>query len=496
MSDHFNHEPPGPEEEKAGGYPENSYEETPWNDYAPPAYTQQPPANQNNGWQGTGTQYPPQYNYNYRQGPYPPYYPPNTPPKQKMPTALKVFIFIVSFIAAGSIAGFFIYAAYTGITQSAQGGYKQFYNNDDLDEFFKQYEEQYGKKEEQPGNGVPPSAQIPKNDNKIEQPDIDITPFTSGITINPKPKTKELTAEEVYEKVVQSTVGIVATIPLADGSTEDSGGTGMFISADGYILTNSHVIGNTKGSGIKITTHDGQEYPAVVVSFDKTTDLAILKTEDHGFTPVEFGSADDLNIGEWVIAIGNPGGAKFSGSLTRGVISGLDRSVGSYSSNGMTYIQTDAAINPGNSGGPLVNMYGQVVGINSSKIIAQYYEGMGFSIPVTKAKEIVDQLLSSGYVSGRTRLGITGQNVLYSTPGGVSIVAINDESSFTGTNAQVGDVITNVDGVDITSLTVLADTLLNYSPGDKVEITLYRPDTEEEITVTATLLEDKGETQG
>ena len=327
------------------------------------------------------------------------------------------------------------------------------------------------------------------------EPDIDVTPYTDGIKITKKPSGSELSAEEVYAKVLPSTVTVYSKVATTTGDYSESYGTGIFITENGYIVTNSHVVNNTKSTIVSITTSDGTEHDCVIVGFDKTTDLAILKIDGKGYTPAEFGDADELSIGEWVIAVGNPGGTEFSGSLTRGVISGLDRTVGSYSSNGMTYIQTDAAINPGNSGGPLVNMYGQVVGINSSKIVADYYEGMGFAIPVSKAKDIIDQLLSTGYVEGRVRLGITGMNYQDFTLQGVEIVSIEENSGFADTDAKEGDVITAIDGNEVTSLTTLANELLSYSPGDTCEVTIVHPANGNEYKVTITLLADEGETQ-
>ena len=222
--------------------------------------------------------------------------------------------------------------------------------------------------------------------------------------------------------------------------------------------------------------------------------------------PAEFGDSDDLRMGQWVVAIGNPGGEQFSGSITRGVISGLNRSVGSYSSNGMTYIQTDAAINPGNSGGPLVNLHGQVIGISSAKIVSEQYEGMGFAIPITGAKSIIDDLLAGGYVQGRVRFGIKGtaitqmQAAMYDVPQGFMISEIDEDSCFNGTDVQAYDIITAIDDTETKSLEELANALLNYKPGDTAEIHLFRPNESgvggEEFIVTVTLLEDKGETQG
>ncbi len=200
-----------------------------------------------------------------------------------------------------------------------------------------------------------------------------------------------------------------------------------------------------------------------------------------------------------MVAIGNPRGLTLAGSVTQGIVSAVNRSLSS-SPEDFTYIQTDAAINPGNSGGPLVNMYGQVIGINSSKIITDGYEGMGFAIPVSKAQSIINELLSGGYVKGRTRLGITGMEVsdamvaLYQMPQGFMISEIGEESAFTGTEAREGDIITAIDGETVTSLSDISNLLLKYAPGDTAEITLYRQNGTE-LKVTVTLLEDKGETQ-
>ena len=363
-----------------------------------------------------------------------------------------------------------------------------------------EYSEKSGENEESSSDeDKTESSRTEDTEKTYTQPDIEVEPYEDGLTISGKPDTEELSAQQVYDKVLPSTVTVLAEIPTSDGSYYESSGSGIIITESGFLITNSHVIGNTKSSVITVTTSDGEKHECITVGFDKTTDLAVLKMAGTGYVAAELGKAEELSIGEWVIAIGTPGGSGFSGSLTRGVISGLDREVGTYSSNGMTYIQTDAAINPGNSGGPLVNMYGQVVGINSSKIVADYYEGMGFAIPISKAEDIIEQLLSAGYVEGRVRLGIMAATYYYGTIGlGVEIISIDEDSAFTGTEAQAGDIITAIDDVSITDMTTLANALLSYKEGDEAEVNLVRVSEDgnsEEITVTIKLISDEGQTQ-
>ena len=423
---------------------------------------------------------------------------PARPPKKKMSTGLKVFIWIASILAAAAILGFGAYLAYHAASMPGSGNDfgGRFPSGPSVPRLPGEDRDDRDDWNDGEGDGIPDfdDGVIPPDEGD-PTPDVDVTPNTEGITIHKQPEGEELSAQEVYQKVVKSTVTVAVTY---NGS--NSTGTGIIATSDGYIITNSHVVMNSKSSVVEITAYDGQQYEAVVVGVDRTTDLAILKTNDYDFTPAEFGDSGELAIGDSVVAIGNPGGAKFSGSMTGGYISGLDRAVGSYSENGMTYIQTDAAINPGNSGGPLVNMYGQVVGINSSKIVSDGYEGMGFAIPVSKAQSIINELLSGGYVKGRTRLGITGADVtssmamFYGMPQGFVIYEIPEDSAFTGTEAREGDVIIAIDGETVTGLTDISNLLLRHAPGDKATVTLYRQDGTE-LEVTITLLEDKGETQ-
>ena len=406
---------------------------------------------------------------------------PNPPQAQKrrMPTGLRVLLIVMSVLLAGSVIGFASFGVYTALTTSRPSAFSDF---------------------SQPSPADPGEENAEPEVSAPALPDIEVVPNTEGIALNSTPTGAPMSAAEVYNKVLPSTVLVVTTTENSVGT-----GTGIFATEDGYIITNSHVVLNSKSVAVQVKTNDGAFHDAVVVGYDKTTDLAVLKIEGSGYTPAEFGNSDELVMGQEVLAIGNPGGEQFSGSLTGGIVSGLNRSVGEYSSNGMTYIQTDAAINPGNSGGPLVNMYGQVIGINSAKIVSEQYEGMGFAIPTSGGKAIIDDLLSGGYVQGRVRFGIKGNEItemqasMYSVQTGFMIQEIDADSSFNGTDVQVYDIITAVDGVETPTLDALSDALLAYGPGDTVTVSLFRPNENgvggEAFEATVTLLEDKGETQ-
>lgn len=331
-------------------------------------------------------------------------------------------------------------------------------------------------------------------------------PDSEGITIEPHPTGEAMTATEVYKKVIQSVVGVQTTL----GQNETSEGTGIIASSDGYILTNAHVINYSKDYPVKVVLHNNKSYEAKVVGYDKTSDIAVLKINATGLSAATFGSIDGMQVGDRVIAIGNPGGLSFAGSLTGGYISALDRTIEDHSENGMTYIQTDAAINPGNSGGPLVNLYGQVIGINSNKIVATGYEGMGFAIPISRAKTIIDDLITHGYVSGRTRLGIKAKTVdamysqLYGYPQGVLVVAIDPDSTLDDSGVVQGDIIIEADGTKIVDFDSLSAVLARHKPGDTISMKVYSTSLSETAgggkagttrEVKVTLLEDRGETQ-
>ena len=326
----------------------------------------------------------------------------------------------------------------------------------------------------------------------------------SGMKLESNPKdaktNNSYTSAKASEKVSDSVVGILCysdDVPdQADTTTASSQGSGIIFSQDGYVITNAHVIGNSKTAyAIRVVTSDGKVYKAGVVGYDSRTDIAVLKMDDaKGLTPATFGDSSQLEVGQDIIVVGNPGGLDYQNTTTKGVISALDRKL---STSSLTkYIQTDAAINPGNSGGPLVNYYGQVVGITTSKIVSETYEGMGFAIPSQTVKNIVDTLVKNGYVEGRVKIGISGIAVTsdqasnYNIPQGIYVQSIVSGGPCDGTSLEEGDIITEVDGETITSFADVYAILETHKPGDKIKVKYYSSssgDGEVEIT----LQEDK-----
>ena len=290
----------------------------------------------------------------------------------------------------------------------------------------------------------------------------------------------QLTITDRYNKVLPSTVGIVGYIQSQQSifGGEQSQGSGIILSADGYIVTNAHVVSGA--TSIKVVLNDNSEYNATVVGSDEKTDLAVLKIDATGLTPAEFGNSDQMQIGEQVIAIGNPGGLELAGTLTVGYVSAVNRPITTTGGSTIDCIQTDAAINPGNSGGALVNSYGQVIGINSQKIAATEYEGIGFAISINEAQPIINDLIEYGYVRGRVVMGITMQIIdptfaaIYGYQPGIGVVSVEQNSPAAKAGLVAGDIITAIDGESITSQETLTSILEGHKPGDVIELTVYR----------------------
>ena len=283
----------------------------------------------------------------------------------------------------------------------------------------------------------------------------------------------------------------------SDSSVSPAGeGSGIIMSEDGYIITNAHVVEGA--TSLKVITSDGETYEAQLIGSDTVTDLAVVKIDATGLTAAEFGSSEDLRVADKVMAIGNPGGHELSSSVTIGYVSALNRPV-TNSETGYTVncIQTDAAINPGNSGGALVDMNGRVVGINSSKIAATEYEGLGFAIPSDTVQPIVSDLMEYGYVQDRPMLGITGQylNALQAAwnnvPSGFLVGEVNSEEA-TRSGLQANDIITAIGDTQVTSAGTIATYIADMKPGDTVTLTVYRYSTGQSLQIDLVLSENTG----
>lgn len=292
---------------------------------------------------------------------------------------------------------------------------------------------------------------------------------------------------------VTQNYGFMQTDTSDSSVSPASEGSGIIMSEDGYIITNAHVVEGA--TSLKVMTSDGETYEAQLIGSDTVTDLAVVKIDATGLTAAEFGSSEDLRVADKVMAIGNPGGHELSSSVTIGYVSALNRAISNNTTGyTMEYIQTDAAINPGNSGGALINEYGQVVGINSAKISATGYEGLGFAIPIDTAQPIISDLIQYGYVKDRAVLGISGQFIdsmtgrFYGLPQGEYVAQLNS-SEAQASGLQVGDVITAIDGQQLDSESTLRSAILSKKPGDTVTLQVYRSSTQQSATVELKLSE-------
>ena len=453
-------------------------------------YPQQPPAGNYGGYPGNapnggfqnfgGQQTPPQaapqnpqeYRWSYEdydkisQG--------NVGYKPKNNTGLKVFaavMTVVFLVTAAAFAGFILYS------RSRNGGDAALDNN------------------------ISSSSSESRRDGpqlSLEnRPAADEEEYTDGV----------LSTEEIAAKVRPSVVGIQTyrtEYPMQVYGT----GSGIIMSEDGYIVTNAHVVSGATG-GILVILDNNEEYDAEVVGIDEKTDVAVIKIDASNLTAAEFGNSDELVVGERIVAIGNPTGMNLAGSVTQGIVSGLKRliSVTNEETNEtieMEAIQVDAAINPGNSGGALINKYGQVVGINSSKLSSTQIEGIGFAIPISTAKPIVDDLIAYGYVRGRVLLGITYYPVSDAvgamsgyTPG-LWVQSVREDMDAYAKGLRAGDIITQIDGQDVRDSATVKGILSAKKPGDSVKLTVVQQSISGKIktyTINVTLAEDKGSSQ-
>ncbi len=321
--------------------------------------------------------------------------------------------------------------------------------------------------------------------HRIER-DPELTLHSSPTGVPNVPQNGGLSLQEIYEKTIQSVVSISCS-----GAYHTSTGTGVILTADGYVATNAHVIEGA--SAVQVILQDKQIFDAVIVGSDEITDLAVLKITAEGLSPATLGDSASLRVGDTVVAIGDPLGLALSGSMTDGIVSAINRDI-TIDGRTMTLIQTNAALNSGNSGGPLINCYGQVVGINTMKIGDQMstagVEGLGFAIPSSTVKDIVNQLIAQGYVSGRPTLGIEGEGLTsfyqlyFHLPSGLQITKLDPNSDAAKQGIQVGDVIIAVNGIRVTSQEALDSMVYACEVGDTVEVTIYRGGRQGTFTLT------------
>ena len=292
----------------------------------------------------------------------------------------------------------------------------------------------------------------------------------------------EMSYGDIYERCAPSVVSV--STAAYGGSCS---GTGVIMQSDGYIITNAHVIEGAYG--ISVTLWDGKQFSAAVIGMDTASDLAVLKIDAENLTAAEFGSSDMLRVGDEVVAIGNP----FSQNLTmtNGIISAINRNV-SYDGNTMTLIQTNAAINEGNSGGPLINMYGQVIGIINMKLTSRYVdiEGIGYAIPSATAKTVVDELVEHGYVSGRPGIGVTLEEIpqsaiiYYGLPNGLYVRSVRENSDAFAKGIRAGDMITAMGGTPVKAVTDISAVMDGYAVGDTMRLTVFRGGSCYDVDVT------------
>ena len=304
---------------------------------------------------------------------------------------------------------------------------------------------------------------------------------------------KAMTPAEVYAANVNSTVGITTSITTnfwGYQTTAAASGSGFILSSDGYILTNFHVIDDS--DSISVRLYNGESLDATLIGYDKSNDIAVLKVEAENLPPVIIGDSDNMNVGDSVVAIGNPLG-ELTFSLTSGAVSALDREITMSSGSTMNLIQTDCAINSGNSGGALFNLHGEVVGITNAKYSSSSnseasIDNIGFAIPISEVWNIIESIIENGYIS-KPYIGVSVANVSaetqsYGLPQGAAIKVVAEDSPAAASGLQVNDIITAINGASITSSSDLVNVIGEASVGDVLTLTVYRQGSSLELTLT------------
>lgn len=326
--------------------------------------------------------------------------------------------------------------------------------------------------------GGTPTAPAQSNNTLPEQNNTSAlmaTPTGDGTVLAiAAPADQPMSLQDIYQKVEPSVVGV-----LCEGYSYSGTGTGIIMSEDGYIITNCHVIDGAQKITVEFSS--GETLAAMIVGSDELSDLAVIKVDANSLPAAEFGDSDLLRVGDEVAAIGNPLGLELKGTLTNGIISAINRDIEA-DGRTLTLLQTNAALNNGNSGGPLINDSGQVIGVNTMKMYSSFasVEGLGFAIPISLAKPIIDELIEHGYVSGRPAIGITGSDVsekasaYYRIPHGVLVNSVEPGTDAHEKGMEAGDVIVGVNGTEITSMDELNEIKNDHFAGDTITLTIYR----------------------
>ena len=332
-----------------------------------------------------------------------------------------------------------------------------------------------------------------------DQPDSEYSHVFEGerentvIDINQIDTDSIMTPAQVYAKNVNSTVGITTSVTTnfwGYQTTSAASGSGFIYSDDGYILTNYHVVEDS--NSISVSLYDGRTLDAKLVGYDESNDIAVLKVEAENLQPVIIGDSSNLNVGDSVIAIGNPLG-ELTFSLTSGVVSALAREVTFSGGITMSLIQTDCAINSGNSGGALFNLYGEVIGITNAKYSGSSggsasIDNIGFAIPMNRIRSIVDSIIENGFVIkpyiGVSIVDVSAETQSYGLPQGAAIRSIEADSPAQECGLQVNDIITHVNGEVITGSSDLKMRVTESEPGDELQLTVWRKGTTIDLTLT------------
>jgi len=304
---------------------------------------------------------------------------------------------------------------------------------------------------------------------------------------------EEMTPAQVYAQNVNSTVGITTSVTTnywGYQTTSAASGSGFILTEDGYILTNYHVI---EGSdSISVSCYNGTSYEATLIGYDAANDIAVLKVDASGLTPVVLGNSDTLNVGDPVVAIGNPLG-ELTFSLTSGTVSAKDRTITMSTGSTMNLLQTDCAINSGNSGGALFNLYGEVIGITNAKYSSSSsaeasIDNIGFAIPINDVEKMVISMIEDGYYAkpyvGISVSDVSAETQSYGLPQGAAVRSVTEDSPAEEAGLQVNDIITHVNDTAVTGSSHLVSMVADAQPGDRLNMKIYRSGATIEITVT------------